>query len=158
MCFVLIPNLPAWLAQPRVHSYYLQMARHSVLERNFRRRGESMGRMSRILRASLAAIVFISFIWFLFVGILGNPPTKRTTATTARSNSKLMLLKLIGTERHAAVYWNSDINYVSKRRVPSGPDPIHNRYVMYCICIHTLISCIYCCTCLVFLFFIFIGY
>jgi len=33
--------------------------------------------------------------------------------------------KLLGTPR-------MDINYMSKRRVPNGPDPIHNRYAMVC--------------------------
>ncbi|KAK6913182.1 hypothetical protein RJ641_022783 [Dillenia turbinata] len=35
--------------------------------------------------------------------------------------------KLIERETHIARHWDSDFNYVSKRRVPSGPDPIHNR-------------------------------
>ncbi|KAA8530294.1 hypothetical protein F0562_005003 [Nyssa sinensis] len=85
----------------------------------------SMGGRGKVLSASIGAVSFMAFIWFLFVGVLSNWETKTTTVTIP-STSNPKLLKLIGTERHA-VYRDLDLNYVSKRRVPNGPDPIHNR-------------------------------
>ncbi|KAA0037421.1 CLAVATA3/ESR (CLE)-related protein 25 [Cucumis melo var. makuwa] len=38
-----------------------------------------------------------------------------------------MQWKLIGKEKHF-FHWHSDFYSVSKRRVPNGPDPIHNRH------------------------------
>ncbi|KAK9272714.1 hypothetical protein L1049_003091 [Liquidambar formosana] len=83
----------------------------------------------RVLRTLFGALVFVGFIWFLFVGILANRvSTKTTTATitTIPSTLNFKHLKLIGRERHSA-HKDLDLNYVSKRRVPNGPDPIHNR-------------------------------
>jgi len=82
-----------------------------------------MGGRGRVLRASLGAVLFMGFIWFLFVGVLANHAMKTTTITAKSSE----LLKLIGTERHHSVRLDCDPYYVSKRRVPNGPDPIHNR-------------------------------
>lgn len=84
-----------------------------------------MGGRGRVLRASLGAVLFMAFIWFLFVGVLAHRVVKKTTITTKSSE----LLKLIGTERHG-VKFDCDPYYVSKRRVPNGPNPIHNRYIL----------------------------
>ncbi|KAF7130816.1 hypothetical protein RHSIM_Rhsim10G0029300 [Rhododendron simsii] len=84
-----------------------------------------MGGRGRVLRASLGAVLFMAFIWFLFVGVLAHRVIKKTTITTKSSE----LLKLIGTERHG-VKFDCDPYNVSKRRVPNGPNPIHNRKIM----------------------------
>ncbi|KAG5527369.1 hypothetical protein RHGRI_028305 [Rhododendron griersonianum] len=80
-----------------------------------------MGGRGRVLRASLGAVLFMAFSWFLFVGVLAHRGIKKTTITSKSSE----LLKLIGTERHG-VQFDCDPYYVSKRRVPNGPNPIHN--------------------------------
>ncbi|KAF8407990.1 hypothetical protein HHK36_007130 [Tetracentron sinense] len=65
-------------------------------------------------RALLGALVFVGFICLLLVEIRGNGGTKTTIliATPARST---------------VVHRDLDLTYMSKRRVPNGPDPIHNR-------------------------------
>ncbi|KAL6960679.1 hypothetical protein U1Q18_038443 [Sarracenia purpurea var. burkii] len=85
------------------------------------------GRGRVVLRDSLGAVLFVCFIWFLFVGALADRMT-RTTRITIQPAPKSELQKMIETEKHG-VRWDLDPNYVSKRRVPNGPDPIHNRYV-----------------------------
>ncbi|CAK9162854.1 unnamed protein product [Ilex paraguariensis] len=86
-----------------------------------------MGGRRTISKASLVAILFVGFIWFLFVGILGKQVTKTSSNSIAvSSKGNFKLLKLIGTER-LSVHQKFDLNYVSKRRVPNGPDPLHNR-------------------------------
>ena len=73
------------------------------------------GGVRRILRAIMGAILLLGFLWFLSFGILVNQPTTKTTTITASQ------------ARH--VHLDVGLNYVSKRRVPNGPDPIHNRYI-----------------------------
>ncbi|CAL5369995.1 unnamed protein product [Camellia sinensis] len=86
-----------------------------------------MGGRGRVLRALLGAVFFMGFIWFLFVGVLASRVTRTTTTTIHESTAKSdELLKLIAKERQVG-HWDLDPNYESKRRVPNGPDPIHNR-------------------------------
>ncbi|XP_052194990.1 uncharacterized protein LOC127803030 isoform X2 [Diospyros lotus] len=49
------------------------------------------------------------------------------TALTAQSTKKAELLKLIETEKEAVRDWDLDPYSASNRKVPNGPDPIHNR-------------------------------
>ncbi|KAJ9683531.1 hypothetical protein PVL29_019208 [Vitis rotundifolia] len=79
---------------------------------------------SRVLRILFGALVFWGLIWFSYVGVIANQATKPVITISSTGNFKHM--KLIGRERHA-VHQDWDLNYVSKRRVPNGPDPIHNR-------------------------------
>ncbi|KAK4833424.1 hypothetical protein QYF36_004728 [Acer negundo] len=64
--------------------------------------------------------------------------TRMTTTTTTTTTTVTMKVpstgnskhwKLIAREKnqHHTHHQDSDLNYVSKRRVPNGPDPIHNR-------------------------------
>ncbi|TXG59046.1 hypothetical protein EZV62_016875 [Acer yangbiense] len=100
----------------------------------------------RVLRVLFGAVVFFGVIWVLFVGILANHATAetmtmmraRTTTTTTvtmkvPSTENFKQWKLIAREKnqHHTHHQDSDLNYVSKRRVPNGPDPIHNRYTTY---------------------------
>lgn len=55
-----------------------------------------------------------------------NPEQRKAKEIIVLSPTSLLLkryLKIIGKERHL------DLVTVSKRRVPNGPDPIHNRYM-----------------------------
>ncbi|KAJ9135212.1 hypothetical protein P3X46_032420 [Hevea brasiliensis] len=78
------------------------------------------------LRALFGAIVFLGVIWFLCVGILANHATRITRRTTVVSTEIFKHSILMGRGRHHS-HKDFDLNYVSKRRVPNGPDPIHNR-------------------------------
>ncbi|KAI3951084.1 hypothetical protein MKX01_011481 [Papaver californicum] len=77
-----------------------------------------------VLRSFLRTVAFVGFIVFFVVGVLTseeiNKPTKRSFKYTAM---------ITGSERH-----NGDVhptcldpNSMSNRKVPNGPDPIHNR-------------------------------
>ncbi|XP_028778641.1 CLAVATA3/ESR (CLE)-related protein 25 [Neltuma alba] len=70
------------------------------------------------------ALVSVGVIWFMFLAISFNRQTKRTVLVPYNVISKH--LKLVHMERHA-LHPKSGLIYVSKRRVPNGPDPIHNR-------------------------------
>ncbi|KAJ6866686.1 CLAVATA3/ESR (CLE)-related protein 25 [Populus alba x Populus x berolinensis] len=85
-----------------------------------------MGRGGRILRALLGAVLFWGVIWFLYVGILPNHATTLMPRIGVPAAGTFQHLKLSGRESHL-IRHDMDPNYVSKRRVPNGPDPIHNR-------------------------------
>lgn len=75
------------------------------------------------------ALLLGSLIWFLWVGVLENE--------AARLNGKLLVEggsvkqeEMTG-KRVPIAKKILEINFVSKRRVPNGPDPIHNRFVSH---------------------------
>ncbi|XP_022961033.1 uncharacterized protein LOC111461653 isoform X2 [Cucurbita moschata] len=86
----------------------------------------------------------INLLWFKikgFLAILGAdqlPDTQNQlpqfssggidNASPASRRATDMQWKVIGSEKHV-FHWHSDFYSVSKRRVPNGPDPIHNRRV-----------------------------
>lgn len=72
------------------------------------------------LKSLFGAFLFLGIIWFSFIGVIDN-------ASLASRRETDMQWKLIGREKHF-FHWHSDFYSVSKRRVPNGPDPIHNRY------------------------------
>ncbi|GMN42411.1 hypothetical protein TIFTF001_011607 [Ficus carica] len=81
----------------------------------------------KVLRVFVGALVFFVALWFLFAGIIADHDAKTVTLTVATSNEMLKHWKWNGRGR-VALHGNSNFfNYVSKRRVPNGPDPIHNR-------------------------------
>ncbi|KDP45436.1 hypothetical protein JCGZ_09685 [Jatropha curcas] len=84
-----------------------------------------MGSGNRVLRAIFGAGVLLGVIWLLCVGILANQATKMTR-TAVVSTGPFEHWKLTGRGKHH-IHQDLDLNYVSKRRVPNGPDPIHNR-------------------------------
>ncbi|AES74643.1 Clavata3/ESR (CLE) gene family member MtCLE02 [Medicago truncatula] len=55
-----------------------------------------------------------------------NHQTKRTILVPMNVNVLSRQLKLVSMQRHA-LHSDSRLVIVSKRRVPNGPDPIHNR-------------------------------
>ncbi|KAG2316340.1 hypothetical protein Bca52824_019462 [Brassica carinata] len=66
------------------------------------------------IRALVAYVVSLVIILFLLVGILAN------SAPSVPSTKEVKPLRFSG----------KDVNlfHVSKRKVPNGPDPIHNRF------------------------------
>ncbi|KAI4351546.1 hypothetical protein L6164_005903 [Bauhinia variegata] len=75
-------------------------------------------------RFLFGALLSLCVIWFMFLAISANRHTRKTV-TVPSSVVISKHLNLVGIERH---HLNSGMTYVSKRRVPNGPDPIHNRY------------------------------
>lgn len=84
----------------------------------------------KVLRVFLGVLVILVAFWLLFVGILANHATKTMSITVTSSSEMLKHWKLNGRERRS-LHWDSKFIYVSKRRVPNGPDPIHNRYILF---------------------------
>ncbi|XP_052186524.1 CLAVATA3/ESR (CLE)-related protein 25-like [Diospyros lotus] len=68
------------------------------------------------LKALFGALAFLGFIWLLLLGILeaGRPDQRSFKDMEMAAGKKLGVHQL-------------DLNNMSKRRVPNGPDPIHNR-------------------------------
>jgi len=98
-----------------------------AMESHTHKRGEDMGAggVMSCRRLLLGALVSLGVIWFVFLAISENRHTKRTVLVPMNVISKH--LKLVSMQRHA-LHSNSRLFIVSKRRVPNGPDPIHNRY------------------------------
>lgn len=83
----------------------------------------------RVVRASLGTVLLVSLIWFLFICILANQVTEEKAVRTISSTRNLNVLTFIGSKQHPLHLRGSPkLITVSKRRVPNGPDPIHNRY------------------------------
>ncbi|CAN6572122.1 unnamed protein product [Malus baccata var. baccata] len=80
----------------------------------------------KVLRALLGALLLLVVFWFFLAGILVNRSAEKKPTVTVSSTKIFKHWKLIGREKHTVV-WDSTFIYVSKRRVPNGPDPIHNR-------------------------------
>lgn len=80
----------------------------------------------RSRRFLFGALVSVIVILFMFHAFSFNRQTKKTVLVPYNVISHH--LKLVHMERHA-LHPKSGLIYVSKRRVPNGPDPIHNRYL-----------------------------
>ncbi|PSS28686.1 CLE25p like [Actinidia chinensis var. chinensis] len=90
-------------------------------------RREMGGCSGRVLKALFGAVAFVGFIWLVLVGILETGGTKTTTTLNPRPAGGLKHVEMRGREKLAVHLDLSDHNYMSKRRVPNGPDPVHNR-------------------------------
>uniref|UniRef100_A0A7C8YVV5 CLAVATA3/ESR (CLE)-related protein 25 n=1 Tax=Opuntia streptacantha TaxID=393608 RepID=A0A7C8YVV5_OPUST len=82
----------------------------------------------RTVFKGFGALLLIIFIWLLLIGILGSSESRGDAAATIPSRGNPRRVRLAIREKHSFA-WNRDLIYVSKRRVPNGPDPIHNRHV-----------------------------
>lgn len=70
------------------------------------------------------------FLWwglFVFLGSLGSGEGTRHP-TTQWSQERVKHERVVGRDKPVDSA-ELDFNYMSKRRVPNGPDPIHNRFV-----------------------------
>ncbi|KAL8114651.1 hypothetical protein AgCh_021494 [Apium graveolens] len=76
----------------------------------------------RISRGLLRSVFLLGCLGLLCFGMISNQPRRLAISTVLSSRS----FELIGKQRIAG-HHASGIHYVSKRRVPNGPDPIHNR-------------------------------
>ncbi|KAI3713191.1 hypothetical protein L1987_71764 [Smallanthus sonchifolius] len=67
-------------------------------------------------RVAFRVVFLVGFCWFLLFA------TTIHARTAVPSAASFEVFKSQGKTRDGSV-----LNYVSKRRVPNGPDPIHNR-------------------------------
>nr|XP_009757043.1 PREDICTED: CLAVATA3/ESR (CLE)-related protein 25-like [Nicotiana sylvestris] len=73
-----------------------------------------MENIRKFSKGFLGFLVLLGFVWLLLVGVYENEGIMK-------KNTKLM--KTQKRSFHSKI----DLNFVSRRRVPNGPDPIHNR-------------------------------
>ncbi|OMO57260.1 hypothetical protein CCACVL1_25875 [Corchorus capsularis] len=99
--------------------------------------------MGGSFKTLFGTLVVLGFILVLSIGGLPSEANKtKTTLTTQSSSSTLGKrheehVKVLGkgesssssssSSSPSVVHPQLDLNYMSKRRVPNGPDPIHNR-------------------------------
>ncbi|XWS32822.1 hypothetical protein CRYUN_Cryun22dG0022700 [Craigia yunnanensis] len=85
-----------------------------------------MGRGARALRFLFRVTVLVGVIRLLSVGIIAIHATAMTKSIMVPSTRDFKHWEFVGQERRNS-HQDFHLNYVSKRRIPSGPDPIHNR-------------------------------
>ncbi|XP_031403984.1 uncharacterized protein LOC116213252 [Punica granatum] len=117
----------------------MRMKRSSTLSCSGHQHPRLRTRSPVSLRAILSTVlVLLGLVWFLLSAVFHVSYVPRTVerSTSSRRTSlstelfKQYLKVVAGEERNQpspSTWDNLDLNYVSKRRVPSGPDPIHNR-------------------------------
>lgn len=80
-------------------------------------------RTSLLFKIMLGALALVGFIFLLLVGNQESGRAKMETTLSTQSGANFK-----GKEK-LVDHPELDLNYMSKRRVPNGPDPIHNRYI-----------------------------
>lgn len=91
-----------------------------------------MGRSSFFFRALFGAVAVTGFILLLLIGSLESGGNKATTTLSTQSAGNRNHVDSLAREK-SINRQELDLNYMSKRRVPNGPDPIHNRYQLACV-------------------------
>ncbi|KAI3467434.1 hypothetical protein Pfo_024097 [Paulownia fortunei] len=81
-----------------------------------------MSSTSKLLKAFLRLLVLLGVVRFLIVGVSDSENGGRRTG-----NMKHHLVEVnMGRRGKHRVLSKFELNYISKRKVPNGPDPIHN--------------------------------
>lgn len=80
-------------------------------------------------KALFRVALLLGLIWFLWVGVLENEAARLNGKLLAGGGSEKQE-EMTG-KRVPIAQKNLEINFVSKRKVPNGPDPIHNRFVCH---------------------------
>ncbi|KAL3720202.1 hypothetical protein ACJRO7_005088 [Eucalyptus globulus] len=85
----------------------------------------------RASRALYTALAFLGLIWFLSSGIHMSRTAKSATVPLPVPPSVQVSGRTKPLTRDGdPAYRDLNLNFVIRRRVPSGPDPIHNRAVI----------------------------
>ncbi|PRQ41263.1 hypothetical protein RchiOBHm_Chr4g0445011 [Rosa chinensis] len=92
---------------------------------------------SSFVKVLLGTVAVVGFILVLLVATLdltttdqgqgGGIASTKTAATTSSATSDQFAGNSMKHADQELVHPELDLNYMSKRRVPNGPDPIHNR-------------------------------
>ncbi|XP_061367707.1 CLAVATA3/ESR (CLE)-related protein 25-like isoform X2 [Gastrolobium bilobum] len=73
--------------------------------------------------------LLVGLVCLLVVGSLGSGVgTTNPTTLSTESSERLKQEHVIGNSDKPLNHAELDFNYMSKRRIPNGPDPIHNRF------------------------------
>ncbi|KAK9191985.1 hypothetical protein WN943_020601 [Citrus x changshan-huyou] len=110
-------------------------------------------------KALFGALAVGWLICLLLIGNLESGGNSTSTLTTTQSTANLKRAEALGREKFID-HPELDLNYMSKRRVPNGPDPIHNRCVSFNISISSIHQYMhaYFCMSMFLLFSVFINY
>ncbi|KAI4339559.1 hypothetical protein MLD38_024488 [Melastoma candidum] len=91
-----------------------------------------MRRSRSYMSVQRAAFVFLMLlggtIWFFFPVFHGRRGSLVESSSTVGGGSENLKSRLLELARRRRVFWDFDLHVVIKRRVPTGPDPIHNRF------------------------------
>ncbi|KAK9682465.1 hypothetical protein RND81_10G075700 [Saponaria officinalis] len=90
------------------------------------RDADGYGRGCRRISKIFVGILLVIFVWLMFIGTLDSRNSDGLATSTSSQNLKHVVVVEI-TKHYVPA--NADPVYTSKRRVPSGPDPIHNRHI-----------------------------
>lgn len=93
-------------------------------------------------KALFGALAVGWLICLLLIGNLESGGNSTSTLTTTQSTANLQRAEALGREKFID-HPELDLNYMSKRRVPNGPDPIHNRCVSFNISISSIHACLF---------------
>jgi len=105
----------------------LQLQVTSIIVWKFIRDIKNMDTSFSYRRLFFGALLSLGIMWVMFLTISTmNHQTKRTILVPVNVDVISRQLKLVSMQRHA-LHSDSRLVIVSKRRVPNGPDPIHNR-------------------------------
>lgn len=91
-----------------------------------------MGCKARLLHRLFAVLLLLSVSVLVWSMLTGTFPEREVTRVESPARKliaeRVKKLKLMAQERRSGFDEELDLNYVSRRRIPTGPDPIHNRY------------------------------
>ncbi|KAK9750938.1 hypothetical protein RND81_02G231000 [Saponaria officinalis] len=85
------------------------------------------------IKKLIKAIALVSVIWFYLVGYI--VASRGTTSIISHNNhnnnnkhqNQDEVIRVVGRSNKLVAHFKMDIINTSKRKVPNGPDPIHNR-------------------------------
>ncbi|KAE8710009.1 hypothetical protein F3Y22_tig00110328pilonHSYRG01085 [Hibiscus syriacus] len=88
-----------------------------------------MGEGGRTLKFLFGvAVLLVGVIWLFFIGTVVNRETATSKSITVSSTREFKRWESVLKEKLNS-HQDFHFSYVSRRRVPNGPDPIHNRKV-----------------------------
>lgn len=96
-----------------------------------------MGSNLRIRKVSFyGSLLLVGVVGLLVVGALNMEETMTKAHHHHHQRSResmrhMSMQKDDDDEKKLASVHNTDLNFMSKRKVPNGPDPIHNRYLYF---------------------------
>ncbi|XAR64987.1 hypothetical protein NMG60_11008903 [Bertholletia excelsa] len=83
-----------------------------------------MGGGRRVVKGMFGALALMGLVWLVLVEA-GEAYT--TSTISPQPAGSFQNVEVVGKEKVSTHEHVSDLNFMSKRRVPNGPDPIHNR-------------------------------
>ncbi|CAI9092785.1 OLC1v1028118C1 [Oldenlandia corymbosa var. corymbosa] len=91
-------------------------------------RRSNFARTWRWSKAVFRVTLVLGLLWLFCVGVLQNEAAAKLNAPADEGgSSRKHMMKMVEKRHLMNAHRDVQVNFVSKRRVPNGPDPIHNR-------------------------------